>query len=59
MKVKMDFTEVNEQGKMLIVCLYVDDLIFTSDFGIRNFKAVMENEFEMTYLGLMNFFSGH
>ena len=28
------YTKVNKQGKMLIVCLYVDDLIFTSDFGI-------------------------
>ena len=29
------YTKVNEQGKMLIVCMYVDDLIFTSDFGIE------------------------
>ena len=43
---------------MLIVCLYVDDLIFTSDFGITYFKAVMESEFEMTNLGLMKFFLG-
>ena len=43
------YTKVNEQGKMLIVCLYVDDLIFTGDFGIGCFKAVMEShEFEMT-----------
>ena len=35
----------NEQGNMLIVCLYVDDLIFTGDFGIEEFKAVMESEF--------------
>ena len=41
---------------MLIVCLYVDDLIFTGDFGIKDFKAVMESKFEMTDLGLMNFF---
>ena len=43
---------------MLIVCLYVDDLIFTGDFGIVDFKAVMESEFEMTDLGLMKFFLG-
>ena len=43
---------------MLIVCVYVDDLIFTGDFGIADFKAVMENEFEMTDLGLMKFFLG-
>ena len=29
------YTKVNEQGNMLIVRLYVDDLIFTSDFGIK------------------------
>ena len=49
------YTKVNEQGKMLIVFMYVDDLIFTGDFGITDFKAVMESEFEMTDLGLMKF----
>ena len=43
---------------MLIVCMYVDDLIFTSDYGIADFKTVMESEFEMTDLGLMKFFLG-
>ena len=52
------YTKVNEQGKMLIVFLYVDDLIFTSDFGIAYFKVVMESEFEMTDLGIMKFFLG-
>ena len=50
------YTKVDEKVKMLIVFLYVDDLIFTGDFGIADFKAVMESEFEMTALGLMNFF---
>ena len=52
------YTKVDEQGKMLIVFLYVDDLIFTGDFGIKDFKIVMESEFEMTNLGLMKFFLG-
>ena len=52
------YTKVNEQGKMLISCLYVDDLIFTSDFGITYFKLVMESEFEMIDLWLMKFFLG-
>ena len=43
---------------MLIVCLYVDDLIFTGDYGIADFKIVMESEFEMTDLGLMKLFLG-
>ena len=50
------YTKVNDHGKMLIVFLYVDDLIFTGEFGIADFKAVMESEFEMTGLGLMKFF---
>ena len=43
---------------MLIVFLYVEYLILTSDFGIEYFKAVMESEFEMTDLGLKKFFLG-
>jgi hypothetical protein len=36
----------------------VDDLIFTGDFGIEEFKTVMKAEFEMTDLGLMRYFLG-
>ena len=43
---------------MLIVFMYVDDLIFIGDFGIEDFKAVVESEFEMTDLRLMKFFLG-
>jgi hypothetical protein len=43
---------------MLIVFLYVDDLIFTCDFSIEEFKSVMKDEFEMTDLGLMRYFLG-
>ena len=50
------YTKFNEQDKMLIFFPYVNDLIFTGDFGIEEFKAVMESEFEMTDLGLMKFF---
>ena len=49
------YTKVNEKGNMLIVFLYVDDLIFSSDFGIKDFKVVTKREFEMTNLGFMNF----
>jgi hypothetical protein len=44
---------------MLIVCLYVDDLIFTGDFGIEEFKSVMKDEFEMTDLGAYEIFFGN
>ena len=47
-------------GKILIVVLYVDDLIFTSneDSLIADFKTVMKSEFEMTDLGLLRYFLG-
>jgi hypothetical protein len=48
----------NQQGNMLIVFLYVDDLIFIGDFGIEEFKSLMKDEFEMTHLGLMRYFLG-
>lgn len=49
-----------ENGKMLILCLYVDDLIYTgNDEGmVEDFKRKMMNEFEMSDLGLMHFFLG-
>jgi hypothetical protein len=47
-----------QQGNMLIVYLYVDDFIFTGYFGIEEFKSVMKDEFEMTYLALMRYFLG-
>ena len=43
---------------MLIFFLYVDDLIFTSDFGIAEYKAVMESKFQMNDMGIMKFFLG-
>ena len=41
---------------MLIIFLYVDDLIFTGDFCIEDYRSVMENKFEMTDLGIMKYF---
>ena len=45
---------------MLIVCLYVDDLIYTGNnttmFG--SFKKSMMIEFEMSNLGMMHYFLG-
>ena len=49
-----------QNGDILIVCLYVDDLIFTgsnpSMFG--EFKKEMMKEFEMTDIGLMSYYFG-
>ena len=49
-----------ENGKVLIIILYVDGLIFTGNdnFLIGEFKEAMKNEFEMTNLGLIKYFLG-
>ncbi|GKV40705.1 hypothetical protein SLEP1_g48314 [Rubroshorea leprosula] len=47
-------------GGILIVCLYVDDLIFTGNNPrmFEEFKRAMSNEFEMTDIGLMSYYLG-
>lgn len=54
------FTKVEDGGKMLIVCLYVDDLLYTrNDSGMFDkFKKSMMTEFDMSDLGLMHYFLG-
>ena len=49
-----------EEGKALVVSIYVDDLIFTGNDEklIKEFKVSMKNEFDMTDLGKMKFFLG-
>ncbi|CAL1361578.1 unnamed protein product [Linum trigynum] len=49
-----------EEYKMLVACLYVDDLIFTGNCTAMfdEFKKSMNSEFEMTDLGLMHYFLG-
>jgi hypothetical protein len=47
-------------GKILILCLYVDDLIFTGNDNamFEEFKKSMKTEFDMTDLGRMKYFLG-
>ena len=54
------FVKVGVNGKILIVCLYVDDLIFTGncDAMFEEFKKSMMDEFEMSDLGMMHYFLG-
>ncbi|GAA0160040.1 transmembrane signal receptor [Lithospermum erythrorhizon] len=54
------FTKVSSKGTIIIVSLYVDDLIVTGDDEdlIKEFKASMIREFDMTDLGRMNYFLG-
>lgn len=54
------FIKKLEKNKILIVSLYVDDLIFTSNdmSMMEDFRNSMKNEFEMTDLGEMKYFLG-
>jgi hypothetical protein len=52
------YTKSNQEGKILIVCLYVDDMIYTGNLMLEEFKAAMKTKFEMTDLGLMKYFLG-
>ena len=54
------FIKTEDGGKMLIVCLYVDDLIYTgkNTAMFDSFKKSMMAEFEMSDLGMMYYFLG-
>jgi hypothetical protein len=52
------YTKTDQHGKILIVCLYVDDMIYTGNLELTNFKHAMRSEFEMTDLGIMKYFLG-
>ncbi|KAK3022536.1 hypothetical protein RJ639_047474 [Escallonia herrerae] len=54
------FIKLGHGGKMLIVCLYVDDLIFTGNDStiFDKFKRSMIVEFDMSDLGMMHYFLG-
>lgn len=53
-------TKLETDGRFLVVCLYVDDLIYTSndESMINAFKKNMMSEFEISDLGLMHYFLG-
>nr|DAD41107.1 TPA_asm: hypothetical protein HUJ06_015430 [Nelumbo nucifera] len=54
------FVKTSKGGKILIVSLYVDDLIFTrnDESMFYEFKSSMMREFDMTNLGKMRYFLG-
>lgn len=54
------FTKKDENGGILIVSLYVDDLIFTgnNEQMFVKFKSSMKKEFDMSDLGCMKYFLG-
>ncbi|XP_073222347.1 secreted RxLR effector protein 161-like [Cicer arietinum] len=45
---------------MFLLCLYVDDLLVTksNSKAIEEFKEIVKDEFEMTYLGKLSYFLG-
>ncbi|CAL2262875.1 unnamed protein product [Prunus armeniaca] len=54
------FIKSGGKGKLLIVSLYVDDLIFTGNDEdmFKSFKESMKKEFDMSDLGRMKYFLG-
>jgi hypothetical protein len=54
------FVKIRDRRKLLIVCLHVDDLIFTGNDVVmfKEFKKSMMIEFEMSDLGVMHYFIG-
>ena len=54
------FVKIIDGGKMLVVCVYVDDLIFTGNDVVmfEKFKKTMMIEFDMTDLGMLHYFVG-
>lgn len=56
----MLFTKTGDGGKMLIVCLYVNDLIYTGNDSamFEILKKSMMVEFDMSNLGMMHYFLG-
>lgn len=54
------FTKSEEGGKLLVVSVYVDDIIFTDndEAMFERFKNSMKQEFDMSDLGRMKYFLG-
>ena len=54
------YCKMHKNGDILIVCLYVNDLIFTGNHLslFEDFKKAMTMEFEMTDIGLMAHYLG-
>ena len=52
------YVKSNSNGDVIVVCLYVDDLIFIENcpYVFEDFKEPMKQQFEMKNLGLMSYF---
>lgn len=54
------YKKIYENSDMMLVCIYVDDIIYmgSSQALVDEFKCGMMHMFEMTYLGLLQYFIG-
>ncbi|GLT98425.1 hypothetical protein SLE2022_159300 [Rubroshorea leprosula] len=54
------YVKEDKTGGFMLVCLYVDDLIFTGNNAnmFEEFKKAMTQEFEVTNIGLMSYYLG-
>ena len=54
------YKKVNESSEVLLLCLYVDDIIYmgSSSYMLTEFKQNMMSSFEMTDLGPLQYFLG-
>jgi hypothetical protein len=52
------YIKTDQHNKIPIVCLYVDDMIYTENIELTSFKHAMKSQFEMTDLGIMKYFLG-
>ena len=54
------YVKRHANGDFCIVCIYVDDMIYfgSSKILVAEFKLCMEKEFEMTDLGMLQYFLG-
>ena len=50
------YTKTYQHGKIMIVCSYVDDMMYTGNLELTNFKHAMQSEFEMIDLGIKKYF---
>ena len=50
------YTKTYPHWKILIVCIYVDDIIYTRNLKIDDHRSVIEKQFEMTNLSQMKYF---
>lgn len=54
------YIKTNDHGDILVVCVYVNDLIFTGNPAsmFEDLNKAMTQEFEMTDIGLMSYYLG-